>query len=478
MDEHEEKVTPPVNPRRRKRSQMEIFKEAYLPAIIACAALLLILIFVIGSISRAIQTRKAETAASIEASISAREEQEQLAAEADMLLKEAAMLAGQYDYNGAITKLDSFRGDIAQFAELAAKRQEYVQAQEQMVAWGDPGEVLSLSFQLLIADTQRAFTDETYGTAYNRNFVTTGEFSKILQQLYENGYVLVSLNDFLTTETTDTGAVIYKAKTLYLPAGKKPLLLTQTNVNYNTYMIDGDGDKFPDKDGAGFASRLIIGDDGKITCEMVDSSGSTVTGAFDLVPILDAFIEANPDFSYRGAKAILAVTGYDGLFGYRTYAKARDYFGVSVYEQDVSDAKTIASALRESGYEIACYTYENVAYGNRTATQIQADLSGWTAEVLPILGNVDIFVFAQNSDLADKASAYTGDAYNTLRSAGFRYYLGFCDDGKSWASVTDNYVRLGRILVTGSNMAHHADWFGGMFEASTVLDQTRGEVPS
>lgn len=478
MDQHEEKVTRPVNPRRRKRSQMQIFKESYLPVLIAGAALLLIFVFIIGSVARGIQTRKAATAASIEASIAAQEELDRLNMQADALLEDAAILAARYDYAGAVAKLDSFSGDMAQFEKLVTARQEYVQAQDQMVAWNDPAQVRSLSFQLLIADTQRAFTNAAYGTAYNRNFVTTGEFSEMLEQLYANGYVLVSLDDFLTTETTDTGAVIYKAKTLYLPAGKKPLLLTQTNVNYNTYMIDGDGDKFPDKDGAGFASRLIIGENGKLTCQMVDSSGSTVTGAFDLVPILDAFVESHPDFSYRGAKAILAVTGYDGLFGYRTYAKARDYFGVSTYEQDVNDVKAVIKALRDSGYDIACYTYENVAYGKRSATQIQADLSGWIAEVMPILGNVDIFAFAQVSDLTDKATAYTGDAYNTLYNTGFRYFLGFCDDGKPWATVTDDYVRIGRILVTGSNMAYHADWFSGMFDASSLLDPTRGEVPN
>ncbi len=477
MDERQDKQTPPVNPRRRKRSQVEIFKEAYLPAIIACVALLLILIFIIGSIARGINNRNAEAAAKQEASVSLQQEQERLAQEVADLIADADLLAKQYDYTGAIALLDSFDGNAAQFPQLAKKREAYANEQKNMVLWNDPGQVVNLSFQLLIADTHRAFTNATYGNAYNRNFVTTEEFSKILQQLYDNGYILIRVSDIIEEKTDEDGTTLYAAKDLYLPAGKKPLLLTQTNVNYNTYMIDGDGDRFPDKDGAGFASKLVFDEDGKLTCEMVDGTGKTVRGAFDLVPILDAFVEENPDFSYQGAKAILAVTGYDGLFGYRTNAKAQDYFGVAVYEQEIADVKHIIDALRNTGYQIACYTYENTAYGNRTAAEVKADLSGWTAEVAPILGGVDMLVYAQNSDISSNSTAYTGEVFNALQDTGFRYYLGFCDEGNTWASVNDDYVRLGRILVTGSNMAHRSSWFSGIFDAASVLDKTRGTVP-
>lgn len=477
MDEQEYRENRPVNPRRRKRSQLQIFKEAYLPVLIAGAAVLLIIIFIIGSISRGIQQRQLEKDASLAESVSIENEFNRLAEEANLLIADAELLAAKYDYEGAIALLDTFQGDMSQFPALAEKRASYEDAKGKLQAWDDPGQVLNLSFQLLIADTQRAFSDENYGTAYNRNFVTTVEFSKMLEELYENGYMLVSLSDFITTETTETGATIYQAKTLYLPAGKKPLILTQTNVNYNTYMIDGDGDKLPDKDGAGFASRLVIGADGKLTCEMVDSEGNTVTGAYDMVPILEDFVAKHPDFSYQGARAILAVTGYDGLFGYRTNAEARERLGAQAYDQEIEGAKDIANALRAAGYELACYTYENIPYGERTETEIKADLSGWTAEVLPILGNVDILAYAQLSDLSGSGT-YGSEKHQILQDAGFRFYLGFCEDGTTWATISDNYIRQGRILVTGSNMAHHADWFEGIFDAASILDDSRGDVPN
>lgn len=478
MDEQRNEEIRPVNPRRRKRSKMQIFKEAYLPVVIAGAALLLIVIFIIGSISRSIQIKNAEKEASIAASSSVQAEYERLAGEVSSLMLQADYLASIYDIPGAIAVLESFSGDASEFPELGAKINELNDELSNMTVWSDPAQVTSLSFQLLIADAERAFSNGTYGTAYNRNFITVGEFQKILQQLYDNGYILVSLDDIFATETTESGTEVLRAKSLFLPTGKKPLLLTQTNVNYNTYMIDGDGDKLPDKDGAGFASKLVLDADGTLTCQMIDSTGSAVTGAYDLVPVLDAFIEANPDFSYRGAKAVIAVTGYDGLFGYRTNAEAEETFGSDVYYDEIAAAGEIAYALRESGYEIACYTYENVPYGEYSEAQIEADLSGWTAEVMPILGEVDILTFAQNSDISD-VTPYTGAKYNLLSNAGFKYYLGFCSEGNAFASVTDDYARIGRILVTGSNLAYHADWFTGMFDAASVLDTAaRGTIPS
>lgn len=476
MDEQYNPSNRPVNPRRKKRTQMQIFKETYLPVLIAGVALVLILIFIIGSITRAVQKNNAEKAASIAASSSLAEEEARLEQEMNGLIIQADGLIANYDYPGAIALLNSFSGDVSKYPALNDKILACEAAQAAMVAWDDPSKIVNLSFQLLIADPARGFAHDTYGYSINRNFITTGEFSKILQQLYENGYILVDWDDFITTETGANGTTIYKPKTLYLPKGKKPIMLTQTNVNYNYYLIDSDGDKLPDAKGGGFASKLLW-DGQNFTCEMVDASGKTVAGAYDLVPILEDFVKKHPNFSYRGAKATLALTGYNGLFGYRTHSSAKTLFGDAAYQQAIQDAKTVANALRNNGYTLACYTYENIPYGDSSVAQIRNDLNGWTSEVVPILGNVDMLAYAQLTDITSEQT-YSGEKYDALHSLGFRYYLGFCENGNPWATITDNYVRQGRILVTGSALAHHAEWFTNLFDASLVLDSSRGNVPA
>jgi hypothetical protein len=212
----------PVNPRRRKRSKLQDFKEAYLPVVIAAVALVLIIVFIAGSSGRAQQLKEALENSSIAASLAASESAQKLEDEANELIAQAEELAADYDYLSAIAVLESYSGKLEDNAALTAKHEEYFHAHSALVPWSDPSQVVNLSFHLLIADPVRAFTDNIYGSAYKRNFVTVDEFSRIIQQLYDNGYILVSLDDFIGVTTDDSGNTVYTAKTLYLPEGKSP----------------------------------------------------------------------------------------------------------------------------------------------------------------------------------------------------------------------------------------------------------------
>ena len=54
---------------------------------------------------------------------------------------------------------------------------------------------------------------------------------------------------------------------------------------------------------------MVVNEEGKPVCEYIQADGTRVTGAYDIVPLLDAFIEQHPDASYRGAKGTIALTG-------------------------------------------------------------------------------------------------------------------------------------------------------------------------
>ena len=196
---------------------------------------------------------------------------------------------------------------------------------------------------------------------YNRNFVTVSEFSKILEQLYTGGYVLVDFNSFIASNEDLTGNRNFSYNPVLLPEGKKPIMITETMVNYFDYMIDGNKDGEPDAGGAGFASKLIVDTNGDIKAQMVDASGQTQVGDFDLVPVLETFISEHPDFSYRGARATLAVTGTQGIFGYRTNTSYISSVNQTFYEEEVASAKVLVDALRAKGYTLACFTYGNTA---------------------------------------------------------------------------------------------------------------------
>ena len=471
----EEPVDPNAPRRRRRKSKVQIFKEVYLPPIIVCLSVVLILSFVIGSVSNVIDQRQAEKdkqQAALQESENAAIQQEE---EYERLLKEAEVLAAGYDYEGAITLLDSFSGDIAQYQDMVAKRSEYANAQVSLVEHKDPSLIPNLSFHVLMADPERAFSDtDDLAGSYNKNFVTVNEFTKILQQLYDNGFVLVDFDSFCVAATGVDGSVQYYVDPIYLPSGKKPVMLTQTMVNYFEYMIDSNGDHIADAGGDGFASKLVV-QNGSIEAEYVDMNSETHIGNYDFVPILEDFIAEHPDFSYRGARATLAVTGSQGIFGYRCNTSYVSNVSQSYYDEQVAGAKEIVQALRDKGYTLACFSYDNKDYRQLTAAQITADLQQWTTQIVPIIGEVDTFVFARASNIQD----YTGAAFNVMFTSGFRKFV---SNGTSpWAEVNSTYIRQNRLMVTGQNMVWYSKQFTdlGLFDPNLVLDlQIRGNVPN
>lgn len=456
-------------PQRRKRlSKQDQFKQNVLPLIILAVAALLIVVFIIGSITRAVQKSKVEKEASIAASESIAAEQARLEAEMNTILAEAEVIAAGFDYDGAIALIDSFSGNIGGFPKLQDTRAQYELARTELIPWEDPNTIVNLSVQTLLADVERAFSNEGYGTSLKRSFITIPEFETILQRLYDNGYILVGIEDLV--ETDSDGNFTYKP--LMLPEGKKPLVLTQTNVNYNLYLVDSDNDMVADKDGAGIASKLVLDTDGSVTCEIVNADGTISTGNYDMIPILDDFVDAHPDFSYRGAKAVLALTGYNGLFGYRTDDDGREKFGEEQYEKDVAAVKEIAETLTASGYELACYTYGNNAYGNYSLTQIQAEMNKWNEEVVPILGNIKTMVFAQKSDI-NSGVLYSGEKFEYLQSVGFEYFVGYCTEGDPFTFISEKYIRQGRLLITGEDLSHNKNWYTPFFDTADLLDPAR-----
>ena len=455
----------PVSPMRR-------FKNDVLPLIIMGTAACLIVIFVLGSITRAISARLADREAAISSSEAAKTAAELEAEEVQFLLGKAADQATGYDYDGAIATLESFTGDKNKYPDIDTMLSSYKQAKSLLVAHNDPGEVVNLSFQALIADPSRAFSDQKYGASYNKNFVTIDEFEAILQQLYDNNFVLVDMDSFVAESVTgDT--ITYTSKTLYLPDGKKPLMITETMADYFDFMVDSDSDGVADAKGGGFANKLVL-KNGEIKAEMVNASGETVVGNYDLIPILEDFITAHPDFSYQGARATIAVCGYDGVFGYKTNPKVIQSKGQEFYDAQVAAAKEICQAIRDAGYTFASYTYNNVDYGKKSANEIQADITSWTSEVLPILGEAQTLVYAKSSDISTTGD-YTGSKYTVLYQAGFRYFI--TSGSRPSATITNDYVRQVRLMVTGTTMANAGATYNQYFSASSVLNSQRGNVP-
>lgn len=393
------------------------------------------------------------------------------------LIARGDLLAQMYDYDAACDVLREFGADWQSQPDLSEAYARYQEAKAQCVRWADTTQVTHIFFHSLIADPARAFDSDYTKNGYNQYMATVDEFRAILEELYRRDFVLVRIHDIAKQVTNASGETVFEQGDIYLPPGKQPIVISQDDVNYYEYMVDSDGDRLPDAGGDGFANKLVIGSDGHPTCEYITADGETVYGEYDIVPILESFVNEHPDFSYRGAKAIMAVTGYEGVFGYHTHPEWKEILGAAAYQQEVNAAKELTQCLKDHGYEIASHSFGHPAYGELTAEEVLRDVQKWEDQVQPVVGDTDIFIYPYGSDIAG-IGAYSGGKFDAMYDAGYRFFCNV-DSTQYWVQIRDKYVRQGRRNIDGYRMWWDPELLDDLFDVDEIFDPTRPTpVPS
>lgn len=399
------------------------------------------------------------------------------------LLANAAEMAAGYDYLGAIELLKTIE-NYEQYESVNTLIENYTLLDSQLVTYTDMDNIPHIFFHSLIVDTSRAFDGDEDQDGYNQYMTTVYEFERILESLYANGYVLVSPYD-VAHETTDaSGNAIFTYGTIRLPRGKRPILLSQDDVNYYSYMIGtGDGKNetpiFADSKNDGFASRLVIDENGDPTCEYLDADGNITYGDYDLVPIVETFVKKHPDFSYHGARGILGVTGYEGVFGYRTKPSYEAALGSERYAEEVAQAKAVAECLKEHGWLIASHSYGHPAYGgeNYSAARVEADSDKWENTVQPIVGDTDILLYPYGSDISGMKYYNEDNAkFVALYEDGYRYFFNVDSSKSAWCQLGSNYYRGARRNIDGYRMYYYPEKMSDLLDVSYVWDPSRPDT--
>lgn len=352
------------------------------------------------------------------------------------LLAQADRLAAGYDYDAAISLLQN-DPQYASDPDVLEAVSRYEAAKETLVA-AKISEVTHVFFHSLVIDTQKAFDGDADTPGYNQVMTTASEFKKIIQSMYDKGYVLVRLHDMAYETTDENGNTVMKPGTILLPEGKHPFVMSQDDVCYYPYM-----------DGDGFASRIVVGEDGKPACEMKMDDGTVSVGSYDLIPILEDFIQEHPDFSYKGARAVIAFTGYEGIMGYRTSSA---YADSPTYEQDCQEAAKVAQCLRDNGWELASHSWGHLNLGTVELERFHADTDKWEAEVESLIGPTDIILYPFGADVGDwHPYTFENERFQYLYNAGFRYFCNV-DSSTAWVQFGDDYMRQGRRNLDGYRM--------------------------
>ena len=328
----------------------------------------------------------------------------------------------------------------------------------------------------MIMDEDKAFDGDSRMEGYNSVMTTKDEFLKILDALYNDGYVLVRIHDIAYETTDENGNPAFTWGTVMLPEGKKPIVMSQDDVCYYPYM-----------DGDGFASKIVVGEDGRPTCEMKMDDGSISTGSYDLIPLLNDFIDEHPDFSYKGAKAIIALTGYEGILGYRT---ASSYSETPDYESEKEQAARVAQCLRDDGWELASHSWGHLWMGvsddpenpyKISDERFYTDTDKWKNEVESLIGPTDIYIYPNGNDVADW-HPYTEEnyRYQYLASKGFRYFCNVDASKPAWIQKGPDYLRMARRNLDGYRLYEDMiqedpakKRLSDLFDASQIFDPSR-----
>ena len=325
------------------------------------------------------------------------------------------------------------------------------------------GKVEVLCVRPLLADTNLAFSKNNY-TITENSYLSTKEFSRILEALYEDGFILIDVR-IMTDQTNPTQLV---REELRLPEGKKPLIIVVENLNYS-----------PRSSGLGFCRRLVLDDQNQVCGEYITADGETVVDRMaESIGILDAFVEEHPDFSFDGAKGIVSFSGFEVVMGYVTnedqiddYNEKAEVAGAlpimptrSELEANAQTVTEIMRVMKESGWVLGSSSYTSLSMNSMSMDEINADTEKWLDQIGALTGETPVLVYPNGSFIngSDPRCVY-------LKDMGFRIFFGISPT--PYFTYGENYLYLDRTILNGQNLREVN--LSRLFAVSEIYDEDR-----
>ena len=329
------------------------------------------------------------------------------------------------------------------------------------------GIVEHLFFHPVIAYPELAFDGDAQEKGLDDYMVTAEEFLRILNSVYERGYVLVDIADVWSETTNEAGESVMVRNTLYLPEGKKPLIFSYDDTNYYPYMLDN-----------GFTYKLILGEDGKIWSYGLDPDGSEVVSRdLDAITILDKFVEEHPDFSPFGAKACLSVTGYEGILGYRTQTDSTVEWTAereAARQREREAVKPIIAELKRTGWTFGSHTWGHIRLSGaaKTLSEIQADTEKWFDEVGSLVGETTILFYPHGERPDGDDWQKTGEIFRYLQGQGFRVFCSVGIESFSYIKKDICAVICDRLHPDGTTLRskYVDERYGQFYDVREIID--------
>lgn len=338
----------------------------------------------------------------------------------------------------------------------------YWSPEELTQEWGPQQVVEHLFFHPLVCYPEQAFDGDSQANGIDDWMITVEEYNRILNSLYEKGYILVNMNDVWSEVTDGDGQTVMVRNTLMLPEGKKPLILSYDDVNYYEYM-----------QGNGFTWKLILGEDGDLWSYSKDPAGDDVISQDqDAITILDQFVRAHPDFSLNGVKGCLCLTGYEGILGYRTNTAKEDNSAAfeENRQQEIEAVKPVVARLKETGWYFGSHTWGHINLAGKSLDVVKADTERWFAEVGSLVGETRLMIYPHGARPDGNDVQQTGPVFRYLQSQGFRVFASVGTESYSKIKPDICAVICDRLHPDGTTLRWQRHRYLQFYDAKEVID--------
>ena len=311
------------------------------------------------------------------------------------------------------------------------------------------GEIEHLAFNTLISFPEKALNKTNdNSTILDETKITPNEFKKILQELYSNNYILISMKDLFIIENN---TIVFKP--ILIPHNKKPLVLSFDNVTYkSSFKNNGEIDK------------IIIDNEGKFaTYSTKQNIQNRIAYDNEFLTILEQFVFDNPDFSNNNAKGLIFLTINNGILGYQINPKSNSS------RRDQSRITELIKRLQKSGWEFGSNNYEYIQDDTLSTMQFIKNITLWNKYLTPIISTTPYYSSPYGHYLDNQ------DQLSILKDNNFKIF--FYNNFNCNLQIKNNAIFMSRKFVSGSTIRNNQEEFHKLFDCKKVYDYNNRTVP-
>lgn len=307
----------------------------------------------------------------------------------------------------------------------------------------------------LIAYPEIAFNKNNFmAKHYHQDCITKNEFLNILTSLYQNNYVLININDCFETINNTT-----VKKSVKVPIGKKPIILSFDDINYDSKKL-----------GLGMVDKIILDHNQNLATSTLINGKEDISYNNEFVTILENFVKEHPSFSPYGAKGTINLTGYDGILGYRT-----SHTNKANQESEITRAKAVANCLLNLGWTFASHSYGHYHMNKISLNKFENELKLWKSEVEPIVGKTQVYVYPygewqvfENGNICQKHKLLNQYGFNLFCGVGLKTFFGYLPN-KNGHKV----LFMDRKNLDGNSLCSNHPELKIFFNPQQILDEKR-----